>query len=243
MRSADIKPRSWYTTEKKYGSDDTFLLLDTERYTIRRVYGGATEVWPTPDSKLHSGRSWYSTATGFLAVEVYNDAQQAMIEWAENGADPQKAPAAASRAAQLLDAVVDAMNTTGGRVDPDALGVDSTDMRVIVVQPREVAGDFVALTQRRRDERQRAQAHRRERERAEQERRDFLVATLGRAKNLGLTVGQGGAEEGRGYGQRFSTVQMPAGHYAELIDEIARLRDLVIKTVQADEGGESDATA
>jgi hypothetical protein len=34
MKSADIKPRHWYATEKKYGNDDTFLVLGTDRYTM-----------------------------------------------------------------------------------------------------------------------------------------------------------------------------------------------------------------
>jgi hypothetical protein len=246
MRSADIKPRTWYANVTNFGGPAPNLVLGIERYTSKldRYGTGHHMLTRTPDAPLSSGQSWSNrNLTGFLAITLVGAARDRMRSWALSGADPATQPADVDDAIALLD---DLMKLAAvGPVDlaeaVKAAGVGER-MDVTIMQPREIDREYVEAAVARRDAKLRTEQAARQRREEEEARREFLVEALTKAKKLGLKIGfeNGGVEETNS-SQRFSRVQMPAAHYAELVDEIARLRDLVAKTITADENGESGA--
>lgn len=251
MKTADIEPRHWYVEKKAYGTSSAFLVLGTARYSRQlsadRQYH---ELWASPESPLQSAKGWQrTTTTGFLAVEVWGDAEKTMRDWAIAGADPDKAPEVMAAAARLLDKVTAAVDVTKGRVNLTELTGDETSVftersrpqiQVTLVQPRDLLRDYAIHIQEMHDQNLAYAKAERERKAAEDKRRALLQATMAKAAELGLNIDRlsGGAYDASGYRSRYATVSMSVPAYRELVDEIARLRELVGNTIAADENGE-----
>jgi hypothetical protein len=252
VKTADIEPRHWYAEKKAYGTPSAFLVLGTARYSKQlsadRQYH---ELWASPESPLQSAKGWRRTAiTGFLAVEVWGDAGKAMRDWAIAGADPGKAPEVMAAAARLLDKVAAAVDVAKGRVNLTELASDETSVftdrsrpqiQVTLVQPRDLLRDYAIHIQEMHDQDLAHAKAERERKAAEDERRALLQATMTKAAELGLNIDRlsGGAYDASGYRFKYATISMSVPAYRELVDEIARLRELVGKTLTADENGET----
>lgn len=248
MRSADLKPRTWYAEgDGKYGGNPTpLLLLGTDRYSTL-IEDGVQVLRHTPNKVLSgSGPSWSRRhTTGYLAVRVQGDGGAAIKAWALSP-EPcrESAPDIMRQSATLLDKVVGGVKARGTMPvkDVEALAADvDVYVRLILVQPREIAGEYLSMTIDLEQRRREAAAARDASEKAQEKRQNFLVETLAKAKALGLNTDpyRGGAEERRTSLSRFAQVEMSAAAYRELVDEIERLRELAGVALRADEVGES----
>ncbi|HET9144106.1 hypothetical protein [Actinophytocola sp.] len=243
MKTSDIQPRTWYGTKEKYGHPQPILVHNTDRYSVTGWNFESMQVFPNPNGSMTATRSRRGDTTGYLAVRLQKPAWDAVQRWIVHDEDEQAAHDVMREAALLLDKAV-AELATRGRVPLKEMRQDENDQRgliLTVIHPRDLDGDYATVAREKHERDEAAKQARENQERAIAVRYDHMVATLTRAKQLGLNIDRykGGVTDSQSSYARHTRVEMAVETFDSILDELDRLRGLVAETMRADETGES----
>jgi hypothetical protein len=249
MQAKDIKRRTWYSRKERMDQGSPVLVLGTDRYS-ESGFREDRVMYASPGADMTSGRTSRGyrrdgRVTGYLAIRLSGLAERVVNSFAARGENEDDAQKIMTEAAELLTRTV-ADLTARGKVPVSEINrkeYDQRGFRVVLVQGRDLDGDYMELTSTRYEQAQEAKRAREAMEKAAQARRQNMIKVITEAREMGLNTdpSRGGAQPDRGsWGTSDSQIRMSLETYAGMVAEIARLRRVVASTLKADEIGEGE---
>jgi hypothetical protein len=246
MQAKDIKPRTWYSRKDRMDRGYPVLVLGIDRYS-ESGFREERVMYASPNADMSSGKTKYGyrkegRVTGYLAVQLSGLAERVVNSYATRGENEDDAQKIMAEATAILDHAL-ANLTARGKVPVSEINIkeyDQRGFRVVLVQGRDLDGEYLELTSQRYEQAQEARRAREAAEKATEQRRQRMIDLLTEAREMGLNTdpSKGGAQDhGSAWGS-FTRIQMSVENYAALVAEIARLRRVVASTLKADETGQ-----